>query len=93
MFKCKACPSHEKHIADLQEQIGYLRTLIFPKVDMYNPPLIQREADAILSGSNQPLEVAKSQAKESKAMHEIDPEDPSPEEIIAERDRILSGTY
>ena len=89
MFSCRACGAHEKNIKNLEEQISYLRTLIFPKQDMYNPPLIHREADAVMSATTELLDIPPEQKEEAKS---LDPNAPG-EADIEERDKILSGNY
>lgn len=87
--KCKVCSEKDKRIADLQEQILHLRELCVPQSNPYNEPLVSREADATLSASTEMLTVPASQEKEVQEYKKAQEED----EIISERDRLLSGTY
>lgn len=75
MFRCRVCQEKDARIADLKTQIAYLSRLATP--DNSGIPLVHLEADAILSGSQEIIEVDQSKV----------------DETISERDRLLSGTY
>lgn len=87
--KCKVCLEKDRRIADLHEQILHLRSLAIPQSNPYNEPLVNREADATLSASTEILTVPASQNKEVEEYKKAQEED----DIISERDRLLSGTY
>lgn len=84
MFKCKACIAKERHISDLRDEILSLRKLVYAP-SIKEQPLVMVEADAVLSGREQPIEYA--------------PKDLTPEQlkeledIESEATRLLSGTY
>lgn len=82
MFKCKSCLARDAHIESLQKQIALLTQLAVPSNDPHNPPLLNIEADAILSGHQHPIAAQEAEMPSD----EVDAE-------IAERDRILSGAY
>lgn len=90
MFRCRVCISKDALITSLQEQVAYLKSMLSPMEDVHNPNLVNREANAVLSGDTQMRMVDKLYAKELKDMH---PDEAGSEEIIAERDKILSGNY
>ena len=74
MFKCKVCAEKDKRIADLQHMISLLQPHNGQSI-----PLVQLEADQILNGNDQVIELAKSPEKIDEAESELN--------------RILSGTY
>ncbi len=81
MFGTKALiAQYEARIADLKAEIGALRTLVLPSSRPYHIPVGQLEADAVLSGTQDILQLTPEQSQEQ-------------DEILAERDRILSGQY
>ena len=82
MFKCKACEAKQSHIEDLRKQIADLRTLALPKQDASVIPLVQLEADAVLSGTTDVIQV-----------NTTDPQEDDAEAIQSEASRILAGTY
>ncbi len=85
MFKpkeCLVCPEKENRIADLKEQISYLRNVLHPKDPKpeYISPRNMEES-VLLSGGGQ---------------EEIDPNSQElldTPEVLAERESMLSGTY
>ncbi len=79
-FRCKVCPERAAQIKDLQDQVARLSTLLIPPTRANVIPLIAQEADAIIGGSQEMVVVSKEQAAEW-------------ERILAERSRILDGTY
>jgi hypothetical protein len=83
MFKCKACPEKDARIKELKEQILYLRSLVLPVNDPYNPPLIEQEADKAMSASDQPIVATEEQYEELKKL----------DDTLSERDKLLSGNY
>ncbi len=80
IFKCRVCEEKDKRIADLAEQVEFLRRLALPpRPDSASLPLVELEANAILNGSSDPILV--------------DPTSQSQEEIDSEAARLLSGQY
>lgn len=80
MFACKVCKSHEARIADLKDQILYLRAQLSPSP---STPLRVLEADAILSGNQTTIEIP-------------DPEEDAlkkAQAVIAQRDQMLSASF
>ena len=71
---------YEARISDLMARISDLREVAIPKNTAYSIPLVQQEADAIMSGKDEVIELTESQLAEQDAE-------------ISERDRLLSGTY
>lgn len=82
MFKCKACLARDAHIESLQKQVALLAQLVVPANDSSSTPLINIEADAILSGHQHTIPAT----DEEVPRDEVDA-------VLAERDRILSGAY
>lgn len=88
LFKCKLCSEKDRRIDDLKAHIASLEALTIPKNDPFKLPIIQYEADAILSGQQHQTDVSESSATDLIIM-----DTPEAEEIRSERDRLLSGTY
>ena len=80
MFKCKVCTEKDLRIADLKEHIRALS----PHNKASEIPLLHIEADKIMSGSDEVMEVT---SEEVRGMSEEDLR------ILSERDRLLSGNY
>jgi len=80
MFSCKTCPQKDERIADLKDQISFLRSQVQPSGDQMT--LGQLEADAILSGQQHIIEIR----DDGSLVQSADDEN-------SERDRILSGNY
>ena len=78
MFACKVCKAQQAHIESLQAEVKMLRGLISPQSSTI--PLVQVEADAVLSGSQEPIQPSKDQIEEY-------------ERIQSEAARLLTGTY
>lgn len=85
--KCRVCAEKDKQIgdkdsriADLKAQIEDLRSLVLPKNTPGVIPLVSLEADAIMSGKDEAIEIPDAQRAEL-------------DEIQSEATRILSGTY
>lgn len=57
MFKCKACPPKDEHIKSLNEQIQYLRALVYNPNDASKIPYINIEMNKALEGSNDTIDV------------------------------------
>jgi hypothetical protein len=64
VFDCKVCliqhkviDEKEARIQDLLSQIEMLRTLAFPKMDTVQASYYRQEADNILSGSDEPIQM------------------------------------
>lgn len=70
---------YELRIADLKAQIEDLRSLTIPRFHPPGIPLIQYEADAIISGKQEITEHNENEAEKQA--------------IESEAQRILSGTY
>jgi hypothetical protein len=78
MFKCSRCSEKDARIADLKDQVAYLRSQLTPSPIT---PLRVLEADAILSGNQTTIEIPEDE-DERKARA-----------VTAERDRVLSANY
>lgn len=81
LFKCRVCEEKDKRIADLNNQIRFLRDQLVIDNSAENTPLPLLEADGILSAQQHVLDVP------------AFAENRQYEEERSERDRILSGTY
>ncbi len=68
------------HILDLQCQIENLNKLVFPKNATLDIPLVQIEADAIISGHQEAVDLTEEEKRQI-------------EEIDSEAAQLLSGTY
>ncbi len=79
MFKCKACPIHERRIADLKSQIMFLRSQIGGS-----------SLPAKLALVDSPSRQNQTEAEQDSFVAEVLKEH---EEIKLEADRLLSGTY
>lgn len=82
--RCKVCASKDAHLADLQAQIQDLRRFAIPKNNPHSIPLIQMEADAVLSGQDRVINLPAEEPVQG---------DRENDEIQSEASRILSGTY
>lgn len=71
---------HEQHVEVLTKQLTDFRSLVLPQVKAYTIPASDLEADAVMSGRDEIIQLSKEELKEL-------------EESMSERDRILSGTY
>ncbi len=82
MFNCKCCPEKENRIADLKEQISYLRNVLHPK-DVRPAYVAPRdlEEDVLMSGGGQ------------EEVSQTPQENLDTPEVLAEREAMLSGTY
>lgn len=81
-WACKACQEKDARIADLKEQVAFLRELARrPETSNKSIPQVTFEADAVLSGQQAVIEI-----KEGETGISIN-------EIESERDRLLAGTY
>jgi hypothetical protein len=82
MFKCKACPCKESHIQSLKDEITSLRKLVIPaQSSSFELPIIQLEADAILSGNQESIKITEQDLQKEEFR------------IFNEASSILSGTY
>jgi hypothetical protein len=80
IFRCRVCSEKSARISDLQAQISYLKSLLSPNTDV---SASQLEADAVLSGRQDVIE-----------LHREEPPAPAEEfDIESERDRLVAGTY
>lgn len=70
----------DARISDLKEQIELLRSLAIPPQSQNRVTLQEVEADAVMSGYQDQIELTSEQLKEL-------------EEQEAERERLLSGNY
>lgn len=85
MFKCKACPCKDAHIAALEGEIKHLRSLILPTNAF--PSIGLREADALLSGHQNMIEITEEEQDQIiKGQKEM-------EDTLRERDNLLTGNY
>jgi hypothetical protein len=85
LFKCKVCAEKDRRIADLQEQIKFLRSYQTPS----HPTQVEArdlEADSLLSGKNDVIEITGHNIAAETESENVD-------DVISERDRILTGTY
>jgi len=80
MFKCKVCSEKDKRIDDLQSQIAMLRAMVTPPSTARDIPILQVEADAVLSGKQDPIGIPESQLL-------------AWDQRQSEAHRILAGTY
>lgn len=78
-FKCKICAERDKQIELLKSHIAAIERFIVP-VNSAIPTTQELEADAILSGHQQVIEIP-------------DEDYAAADEILSERDRLLSATY
>lgn len=82
MFSCKACPCKDAHIKSLQDEVANLRRLVIPSESAGNVlPVIHLEADAILSGSQEVMQISDKELKKQA------------EDANSEVSAILSGSY
>ena len=80
MFKCKVCVEKDKRISELKDQILHLRSLVYPINDAIGPTLVE-EFPLDKSAKADPVEEFQQQQ-----LKEI-------EEVLQERDKLLSGQY
>lgn len=81
-WACKTCKEKDARIADLKEQVAFLRELARrPEASNKSIPQVTFEADAVLSGQQSVTEI-----QEGETGISIN-------EIESERDRLLAGTY
>lgn len=78
MWNCKACQQRDRHIAALEAQVAFLKDMVAPPA---STPLIALEADAVLSGNQEVIEIPDA-VELSQA-----------EEEASERARILSANF
>jgi hypothetical protein len=81
LFKCRVCEEKDRRIVDLKSQLDDLRRLVLPpnhSAGFIHP--ISVEADAILSGQQEPITLSPEQEKEF-------------DELQREADAILAGNY
>lgn len=83
MFKCKVCAEKDKRIAAIEAEVLFLRSLVNPPVNNAVIPDEVQEANGILDVLDQPIQV---QTHSAATLEEV-------EEILRERDNILSGNY
>jgi hypothetical protein len=79
MFRCKVCDEKEKRIHDLLSQVESLKKLVFPSTNSGRLPVLEIEADSVLSASEVPL----TEDDETAPPHPLD----------VEANSILTGTY
>jgi hypothetical protein len=92
MFNCKVCAEKDKRVSNLESEITFLRAFIRPNVPRHSLENQAQdiEADAVLGGhTNQIVIDEKSQYIETY-LPRLSKEE---EEIAAERDAVLNGTY
>ena len=72
LFQCQVCLEKDKRIAEMQDQISYLRELANPGKLTVQIPAVHAEMDAVLSGRDAPIEVQQiseeAEALDSEAM-------------------------
>lgn len=74
--KCRVCEAHTKHIDSLRSEVESLRRLALPQTNSL--PMIEMEADAILSGRQDQIEI---------------PSYEEQRKIDTEASQLLSGSY
>lgn len=79
LFSCKVCQEKDKRIAELKDQIAHLRLLVYP----VNDALVPVEDDVVVAEATQDPEVQQFQEQQLAEL----------EEVMSERDRLLSGQY
>lgn len=89
MFQCRCCPEKEIRIAELKEQVAYFKLQHEVQIEYFKqllnpkPRVVSRyeaEEDMVLDGGS----------KEEISL----PQDiPESVEVLAERERMLSGSY
>ena len=80
---CKVCAEKDKRVSSLESEIAFLRNLARPSVNNNHISAIEYEADGVVSGMTDQIELQ----THSQLREEED------ELVIAERDAILNGTY
>jgi hypothetical protein len=61
--RCKVCAEKDHRIFDLQEQIQNLRSLVYPAGNQGVIPTVQIEANHILDGAQQDIEMTAEEAR------------------------------
>lgn len=82
MFKCSACEAKNEHIVSLKSEIENLRKLVFPQAASLIPPGDPVEADAIMSGSDDPDMISIPRTREQELLDDQD-------QLI----KVMTGTY
>jgi hypothetical protein len=78
--RCRVCAEKDKRISDLHDLCARLFAVVSPPQASHRVPVVQIEADALLSGRDEQVDVSPDQRAEWDA-------------IRAEANSILSGTY
>ena len=87
MFSCKVCKEKDERINDLQTQILFLRQFAIPTTPPIESDVRALEMDAVLSNTGEAVELSPEQSADYvKYLNDQ-------QEIISERDRVLSGAY
>jgi len=68
MFKCKVCEEKDKRLNDLKDEVKYLRSLLRSPVDMRASATANLEANAILNGVSEQIEVPEEVLAERAAL-------------------------
>ena len=77
---CKICIEKEKRIAELKEEVEFLRAMLLPNS---NGKIVNLEANNILSGSQAMIDIPEYGNDKIREQ----------EEINREAERIMNGTY
>lgn len=80
---CKVCAEKDKRVSSLESEIAFLRNLVRPPVNNSRISSLEYEADGVVSGVTDQIEIQTYQqasADEDQA-------------ILEERNAILSGNY
>lgn len=80
---CKVCAEKDKRSASLEAEIAFLRQLVRPAVNNNRISAMEYEADGVVSGHTDQIEIQTYQQASAD-------EDAA---ILEERNAILSGTY
>lgn len=86
LFRCKICDEKEKRIAELKDEIKFLRSLQDTGNDVFNESPVVREAGAILDNRGEVLLAEASNEEQQEELEKF-------ESALSERDRIISGNY
>lgn len=80
MFKCKACPEKDAHVASLRNEIEHLRSLLNTPAPSYPLTSTALEMDGLLSGQIHTIEIPDTDMSDEDA-------------VASEASQLLSGTY
>lgn len=81
MFNCKACACKDAHIQSLKDEIISLRKMVLPTSTENALPVVQLEADAVLSVNQDVIPINEEEIRRQEF------------NVFSEASSILSGTY